>query len=187
MHESGSIDQKVLDFFTPWLEKTVQGSWSFLPQRGIAGLLQPVMVRQHLLFYSALDALCFCYFQPIWLQRPGSCAFSAIGFQPTSGQVQELKNQLPNARTIGVFDDDLCGKVLDCKVALWLTGRDANFDYAKDMVNIHYRDKEFSIPEPEFSLHRFRMLSGFRSAFRTIKPHAHISFKTMLAHRKRAL
>lgn len=187
MYESEGFDLKVMDFFAPWLEKTTYGSWAFLPQDGIAGLLQPAMVRQHLLFYSALDALCFCHFQPIWLQRPGSCTFSAVGFQPNSGQLLELKYQLPNARVIGVFDDDLCGKVLDCKVALWLRDRDADFDYAEDIVNIQYRDNKFCVPELEFSLHRFRMLSGFRSSFRTIKPHVNISFRTMFAQRKWAL
>src|SRR5690606_30096333 len=182
-----SFDPKMLDFFAPWLEKTAQGSWAFVLQSGIAGLLQPVMVRHHLLFYSALDALCFCHFHPTWLQRPGSCAFSAIGYRPTFDQLQQLKHQLPNAKTIGVFDDDLCGKVLDCKIALWLMERDAHIDYAEGMVNVHYRDKVFCIPEPEFSLHRFRVLSGFRSSFRTIKPHVSISFTTLFAHRKRAL
>jgi len=187
MYESEGIDPKVLDFFAPWLEKTANGSWTFVPQGGIAGLLQPVMVRQHLLFYSAFDVLCFCHFQPIWLQRPGSCAFSAIECHPTSGQLLEMKNQMPNARTIGVFDDDLCGKVLDCKVALWLMGRDADFDYAEGTVTIDYRNTLLRIPEPEFSLHRFRIISGFRSSFRTIKPHVHISFTTMFAQRKGTL
>lgn len=184
MYESEGIDPKVLDFFAPWLEKTTHGSWAFVPKQGIIGLLHPVMVRHHLLFYSALDVLSFCHFQPIWLKRPGSCAFSTLGYRPTSGLLQKLKNQLPNARTIGVFDDDLSGKVLDCRAALWIAGRDADFHYTKDTVNIDYRAKKFCIPEPEFSLHRFRVLSGFRSSFRTIKPPSHASFTTMFAQSK---
>ncbi|MEN5057123.1 hypothetical protein [Sphingobacterium kitahiroshimense] len=183
MYESRSIDPKVLDFFAPWLVKAANGSWAFEPHGGIAGVLQPIMVRQHLLFYSPLDVLCFCHFQPKWLQRPGSCAFSAIGYKPVSGRLQELKRQLPNARTLGIFDNDLCGKVLDCKVALWLMGRDADFSYVKDMVNIEYRDKRFRIPEPKFSLHRFRMLTGIRSGYRTVKPKGFVSFTAMLSQR----
>src|SRR3546814_16875479 len=85
------------------------------------------MARQHCLFHTAIDALCFCHFHPNLLARVGSNVFTVIGLRPTAGQLLELKYGYTNARTIGVFDDDLCGRVLDCKVALWQMARDASF------------------------------------------------------------
>lgn len=166
-----------MDFFMPWLETSPDGALHFVPDAGhgeavtrSAGVADPVMVRRHFLFYSAIDALCFCNLHPGWLQGPGSCAFSTLGLLPTASQLKALQQRFPNATMAGVFGNDLFGRVLDCRIALWLMGKDARFHYADGIVCCDYRGRPFRIPEPEFSLHRFRQLSGLRSAYRTFKP-----------------
>lgn len=161
----------------PWLENRPDGALHFIPdelyallETCSAGIADPVMVRRHFLFYSAIDALCFCNLHADWLRVPGSCAFSTLGLLPNVDQLKALLQRFPNAIMAGVFDNDLFGRVLDCRIALWLMGKDAPFHYADGMVSCVYRGRPFHIPESEFSLHRFRQVSGLRSTYRTFKP-----------------
>lgn len=178
-----SIDPKLLDYFSPWIDCSIPDRVTF-PET--AGVVEPYMARQHFLFHTAPDLLCFCQFYPHWTHNPGTNVFSALGLWPTTEQVQSLRDQFPNARIIAVFDDDLSGRVLDCKTALWAMNRDASFKLIEDEVHIRYRSTDFRIPTDRFSLHRFRTLTGMRSNFRTIKPNGYLSFAAMLAHNHKA-
>lgn len=173
------VDRRVQDYFAPWLDDTA-GAVPILT--GTVGVVEPRMARQHFLFHTAVDALCFCHFHPNLLARAGSNVFTVIGLRPTAGQLLELKHRYSNAKTVGVFDDDLCGRVLDYKVALWQMGRDASFILDDGMVSFAYRGSAFRVPAPRFSLHRFRMLTGMRSTYRTLKPRGFVSFTTMVVH-----
>ena len=174
------IDGRVRDYFDPWMEITPDG----VPiLRSMESFAEPSVARQHFLFQTATDALSFCHMHPELLKRPGSNVFTVIGLSPDTMQVQGLAGRYPNARTVGVFDDDLCGRVLDCRVALWLLGRDSAFRLDDGEVAFTYRDHTFRIAEPSFSLHRFRTLTGLRSTYRTFKPRGAVSFLTMLAER----
>lgn len=177
------IDANVQDYFGPWLDLPT----GFLPiLRDMAGMADPYMARQHYLFHTAMDALCFCQLHPHLLEKPGSNVFTAIGSRPTAAQLLGLKHRLPNARTVGVFDDDLCGRVLDCKVALWQMRRDASFRLDGQEIMFTYGGSPYRIPLPLFSLHRFRTATGFRSAYRTAKPNGAVSYAAMLAARQAA-
>lgn len=173
------IDGKVLEYFARWLDCPPDSIARFT---GTAGMAEPHMARQHFLFHTAIDALCFCHLHIHLLDRPGNNIFTAIGLRPTAVQLLEIKRRFPNARTVGVFDDDLCGRVLDCKVALWQMGRDASFMWDGGEVAFTYRCRAFRVPAPDFSLHRFRTLTGMRSTYRTLKPKGFASFASMLAH-----
>lgn len=180
MQQLRYIDPVVRNYLSPWLDFTTDGLPRFT---GTVGAAEPHMARQHFLFHAPFDVLCFCHLYPHLLDRPGTNVFTAIGLSSAPGQLRELKRQFPNARTVGVFDDDLCGRVLDCKVALWQTGRDATFTLAGDEVIFTYGTATFSIPLPRFSLHRFRTLTGMRSTYRTVKPKGFVSFSAMLGGR----
>lgn len=173
------IDSRVRDYFAPWMDITPAGT-PILKAMDSAAELH--MARQHFLFYTAIDALCFCHLHPQLLGRPGSNVFTVIGLLPTAPQLLALRYRYPNARTVGVLNDDLCGRVLDCKVALWLMRRDTGFILVDGEVVFTYRDRTYRVPEPRFSLHRFRVLTGLRSAYRTIKPKGAVSFSAMLAY-----
>jgi|SRR5690606_26422152 len=173
------VDRRVQDYFAPWLDDTA-GAVPILT--GTVGVVEPRMARQHFLFHTAIDALCFCHFHPHLLGKPGSNVFTVIGLGPTASQLLELKYRYSNARMVGVFDDDLCGRVLDCKVALWQMGRDASFILDNGMVAFAYRGSACHVPAPRFSLHRFRTLTGMRSTYRTLKPRGFVSFTTMVVH-----
>lgn len=172
------VDRRVQDYFAPWLDDT----GAVLIPKDTVGVVEPHMARQHFLFHTAIDALCFCHLHPNLLSRAGSNVFTVIGLRPTAGQLLELKHRYSNARTVGVFDDDLCGRVLDSKVALWQMGRDASFILDDGMVAFAYRGNTFRVPAPGFSLHRFRTLTGMRSTYRTLKPRGFVSFTTMVVH-----
>ncbi|WP_141202029.1 hypothetical protein [Sphingobacterium cellulitidis] len=183
MHTSALtwIDSRVRDYFAPWMDITPAG----IPiLKAMEGATEPHMARQHFLFHTAIDALCFCHLHPRLLARPGSNVFTVIGLKPTAGQLLALGDRYPNARTVGVFDDDLYGRVLDCRVALWLMRRDTVFRLDDGQVTFSHRDSTVRIPVPEFSLHRFRVLTGFRSTYRTVKPKGAVSFAALLAHRE---
>jgi len=172
------IDSRVRDYFAPWMDFGPAGM-PILKAMGSAA--EPYMARQHFLFHTAVDALCFCHLHPQLLGRPGSNVFSVIGLLPTAAQLLALGSRYPNARTVGVFDDDLCGRVLDCKVALWLMRRDTAFRLDDGQVIFTHKANRMCVPVPEFSLHRFRMLTGLRSTYRTVKPKGAVSFAALLA------
>src|SRR5690606_21811961 len=172
------IDRRVRDYFGPWMEINPDG----VPiLRSMESAAEPSVARQHFLFHTATDALCFCHLHPHLLKRHGSNVFTVIGLLPDAMQVRELSRRYPNARTMGVFDDDPFGRVLDCRVALWLLDRDTTFCLDGGEVVFAYRENTFRVPEPSFSLHRFRILTGLRSTYRTFKPRGAVSFAALLA------
>lgn len=130
----------------------------------------PAQVRHLFLSHSAADILCFCQLRPDWLAVPGNVAFAALGLLASAGQVTFLKEQFANAKIHTLFDAGLAGRVTDCKVALWLSGKDATFRIADDLVQIGYRKKKFHIPVHVFSLNRFEIAVALRIGIRTHKP-----------------
>ncbi len=120
--------------------------------------------------HSAADILCFCQLRPEWLQRPGNVAFAALGLLATAAQVHFLKERFANAKVHTLFDAGLTGRVTDCKVALWRAGKDASFTITRDLVQINYHNRKFSIPTAVFSLSRFEKTVALRSNIRTHKP-----------------
>jgi len=130
----------------------------------------PGQVRHLFLGHSAIDILCFCQLRPEWLQRPGSVAFAALGLLATSAQVNFLKQRFTNAKVHTLFDAELTGRVTDCKVALWYSGKDASFRIADDLVQINYHNRKIIIPTVVFSLNRFEKTVALRSNIRTHKP-----------------
>ena len=184
------LNPQVQDFFAPWLNGITEGelhftSPDFHTPAGLcpAGVSDPVMVRHHFLCYSAIEVLCFCNQHTNWLERPGSSAFTPLGLFPSAGQIKQLQLCFPNAKIFTVLDNDLIGRTLDCKLALWSKNRDAGFYLRRDNMMCNYLDKIFWIPEKEFSLHRFQQLSGLRSGIRTFKPRVgFISFLELHRH-----
>lgn len=174
----GYIDSRVWDHFYPWLD--FSGNLPVL--KHTAGVVEPIMARQHFLFHTAIDVLCFCHVYPKWLGVQGNNIFTALGLHPTTEQLKILMERFPNARLIGVFDDDVCGRVLDCKINLFQMGRDASFRLVKSEIFFKYKDKTFRVSVDRFSLHHFRRLTGIRSTYRTMKPKGFVSFVSMLAH-----
>jgi hypothetical protein len=131
--------------------------------------LDPPQVSHLFLSHSAAEILCFCQFNPHWLDSPGKVAFAALGLLPTADQVVFLKKRVPNAKIHTLFDTGVTGRVIDCKVALWLRKIDALFLVAGDLVEIRFRRNNFSIPSCAFSLNRFEKITGLRSGIRTHK------------------
>lgn len=201
---AAGIKPEVQQFFLPWQEvqsedmliakfmagkthekeERISPSGSLVPSTvGIwsAGAHHPAIARHHFLFYSVLEAMCFCNIHHDWLKRPGSVVFSALGLLPLSNQIISLTSRFSNAKLHTVFGNDLPARILDCKIGLWSKGKDAIFELEDDVVIIHYREKIFHIPEPLFSLNRFELKSGLRAQVRTHKPPVgYASFKALL-------
>ncbi|KQB99854.1 hypothetical protein [Pedobacter sp. Hv1] len=130
----------------------------------------PAQVRHLFLGYSASELLCFCQYYSNWLDTSVVVAFAALGLLPSYQQLNFLYAQFPNAKVHTVFGAGLTGKVMDCKVALWLGKTDASFEIRDELVKINYRGKSFNIAECSFSLNRFEKTTGLRLAIRTHKP-----------------
>lgn len=136
----------------------------------------PTQVRHLFLSHSAADIICFCQLRPEWLRRQGNVAFAALGLLATSAQIHFLRERFTGAKVHTLFDAELTGRVTDCKVALWGSGKDAGFRIADDQVQINYRNRKFSIPTAVFSLSRFEKTVALRSNFRTHKPNGFNSY-----------
>lgn len=172
------IDPRVLLYFSPWI--SVINDIPIMPEK-TAGLLEVGMVRQHFLFYTAIDILCFCHFHQHLLKNNGSNIFSAIGINPCSISICHYAKQFIKVKIITVFDSDLLGKVLDCKVALALLGKETHFKLHQDKLLFTYKGNEFAVDESQFSLNYFFLLTGIRTNHRTIKPKGAVSFYQLLA------
>lgn len=130
----------------------------------------PAQVRHLFLAHSVSELICFCQCYSNWLDNPEAVAFAALGLLPSFQQLNFLSIQFPNAKVHTVFDTGVTGKVMDCKVALWLGKTDASFEVRDEQVKFNYREKSFIIAECIFSLNRFEKTTGLRSAIRTHKP-----------------
>lgn len=130
----------------------------------------PAQVRHLFLAHSASELLCFCRYYSNWLDSSVVVAFAALGLLPSYKQLSFLHAKFPNAKVHTVFGTAVTGKVMDCKIALWLCKTDATFEIRDELVKFNYRGRSFSIAECLFSLSRFEKITGLRSAIRTHKP-----------------
>lgn len=187
-----ALHSNVADFFMPWInaqEHTYifhykintgvshfeywSGSGNRVPCGTGIWMVEhgsPAQARHLFLAHSAADILCFCHFSPDWLVTSGQVAFAALGICVTSNQVSFLKARFLNARIHTLFDVEIAGKVTDCKTALWLAGKDAQFLAEGDLLKVRYRRTDFNIPASAISLSRFEKATGLRSGIRTHKP-----------------
>jgi len=153
------------EYWAPVLHKVPVSSGVWLVHQGFA-----VQVRHLFIGGSAADILCFCQFNPDWLNNDGTVAFAALGLLPSAAQIGFLKGRFPNAKVHTLFESGLTGKVTDCKIALWQKGKDASFRVIDDLVQVTYRNRRYKIPVAVFSLNRFETTIGIRSKIRTHKP-----------------
>jgi len=130
----------------------------------------PAQVRHLFLAHSASELLCFCQYYSNWLDSSTVVAFAALGLLPSYQQLNFLYAQFPNAKVHTVFGTEVTGKVMDCKVALWLGKTESTFEVRDELVKFNYRGKSFSIAECSFSLSQFEKTTALRSAIRTHKP-----------------
>lgn len=154
---------------------TTNGLWSVT-------YANPQNVRHIFITYSAYEALCFCQQNPSWIKNEDNISFVALGNYPTAEQLAEILIMFPNGRIHTVFDNNILGKVADCKIALWHRKRDATFRISVDDTIVTYEDRKYKIPIPLFSLSRFEKVSGFRTTVRTHKPLAQFQNYKVLLH-----
>lgn len=132
----------------------------------------PVSVTNLFIGHSASDLLCFCHYYPHWIASPCSAAFASLGLLPTKEQILRLKSVFQNAKIHTVFDTGISGRVADCKVATWQTGKNVRFTLTDDHGEFYCDKKRYRIPVSVFSLNRFEKAAGVRSGIRTHKPKA---------------
>ena len=137
-----------------------------------AGSESPALVRNLYLFSSALEALSFFHFFTDKLQCPEQIAIISVGISPSFGQISQLKSIYKNARIHLVFETALLGRLFDCRLSLWIKGKDAKFSFIKEKeaISIDFRNKNYLIPTSQLSLFAFEKRLGLRSGIRTHKP-----------------
>lgn len=186
------IKPEVLEYFSPWILNEPPGHLfpykldthtvaiehlaleiSRVPSGPaiwLAASGHPAQVRDVFVSCSAAEVLCFCHYQTTWLKFPGKTVFAALGLLPTSSQIRLLKQRYKAAKFHTLFDAGISGRIMDCRTALWLVGKDAHFSLKADQICISYQGKDFSVSAEFFSLSRFQQIGGFRSGTRTHKP-----------------
>ncbi len=148
-----------------------------------AGGELPALVRRVYVFSSAINAIAFFHFYPDKLRQPEYVAVASLGLVPCKLQVQYLDDKYPNAEVCVVFDNDILGRVADCKVALWLKENDAAFMYEAETLKINYHGRPYHISESDFSLFNFQKQTGLRLRVRTYKPGKyHNSFYSLFTY-----
>lgn len=148
-----------------------------------AGGELPALVRRVYVFSSAINSIAFFHFYPDKLRQPEHVAVASLGLVPCKLQVQYLDGKYPNAEVCVVFDNDILGRVADCKLALWLKGKDARFKYEAETLKINYQGRLYHISESDFSLFSFQKQTGLRLGVRTYKPGKyHNSFYSLFTY-----
>lgn len=145
------------------LVPTSSGTW--LVSHGF-----PIQIRHLFLSHSAADIFCFCQYQPDWLKVCDNIAFAALGLVASKAQIIFLKDRFVNAKIHTLFDAGITGRVTDCKVALWMKGKDATFKVDSGQIAVFYNRNEITIPIEAFSLNRFEKKVALRTGIRTHKP-----------------
>jgi hypothetical protein len=130
----------------------------------------PRSVRELFLSHSHQEACCFVHYQNRWKRDADTVAFVVLPLAPTASCIKTLLIDYPNARFHLLFGNELTGKILDCKVMLWLRYQDALFTLKNAQVDIQMPDKYLVIPEQAFSLSQFKKQTGLRARVRTHKP-----------------
>jgi hypothetical protein len=186
------IKPEVLEYFSPWILNEPTGhlfpyklgthtvSFEHLSidvnkvpsgeALWLAACGHPAQARDVFVSFSAAEVLCFCHYQTSWIKFPCKTVFVALGLLPTSAQICLLKQWYKAAKFHMLFDSGISGRVLDCKTALWLAGKDAAFSIAGENICICYQGKDFGFAAESFSLNRFQQVLGLRSGIRTHKP-----------------
>lgn len=188
-----NIDIEVINYFASWIsyanngeiifdytfasqvesQELVSNNGMLVPSTNglwLAGNYNSALVSHMFMFTSAIEALCFCSLNKFWISKPGYAIFVSFGLLPTIQQILTLPSAFPNARIHTVFGSDLTGQVLDCKIALWIKGRNAAFFFAEGEVMVNYKSATYKIPVPKLSLNHFEKLTGLRANTRTHKP-----------------
>lgn len=135
------------------------------------GSVNPNLIAELYIGYSAVDLICFASQRPHSLLRhPEQRAFAALGLLPTVQQADYLKALFPFARWHLLFGPDLLGKIADASIAAWFKNNPVSFRFTDNKIASRYRDKIFHFDPGSFSLHRFEFATGMRSGIRTHKP-----------------
>ena len=143
-----------------WID---QSGFSYLIPSG----LPPITILTACIFYEKRDALkVLCEGTIVKAQYT---AMVTVGFLPIPENIDSIRSTFENARFRTVFDNDLPGIVLACKVALWLKGLDAAFLISSNQVIFIFKSGESSCLESLFSLNRFCKLTGFRTNVRPLQ------------------
>ena len=141
------------------------------PETWLAGAAYPTLITDLFVSYSAAELLCFVSQRRDYVCRyPEQQAFAALGLLPANAQVKDLKTLFPNARWHLLFGPDLLGKITDATVAAWFKGNAVSFKMIAGRLAARYRNRKFYFDADSFSLHRFELATGMRSAMRTHKP-----------------
>ena len=139
-----------------------QAAWTAYPRFSPA-------VRQHFLFYSALESLCYFSLHTEWMNCPDSIAVSAVGLSPKPSQIARLWATFPNAELHFAFGNDLTGQIMDCQVPLWLNRKYWQFSYHQGVLYINNGQRTFSIAAEKFSCKNL-LGTGSTRRFKKEKP-----------------
>lgn len=129
--------------------------------------LPEVSIGKVLLFYEQKDA--YRYLSLAESFKFYDAAFVAIGLYPNPQMALNISSIFINARFTSCLGNDLPAMVLICRFSLWIKYLDASFRISDDRVHFKFKSLSFSCPACKFSLHRFCLLSGFRTEVRCLK------------------
>lgn len=129
--------------------------------------LPEISITKVLLFYGKTDAQKNISIAGSF--KFSEAAFVAIGNCPNPQTAVNISSIFINARFISCLGNDLLASVLTCRFSLWIKQLDASFSISDDRVLIEFKSQCFSCPVCKFSLHRFCLISGFRTEVRCLK------------------
>lgn len=143
------------------------------------------------LAFSAMEAIAFAHLNNAKFNGFTRCLFVALGVHPSKLQIHLLKKRFSNCKFHTVFNNDLIGKIYDCKASLWLTNKDCSFVLDNDILTVtavtdnEKVKKTVGIARGQFSYFSFHRQFGKRSNIKTHKPsdRKHSSFMGYLAHK----
>lgn len=117
------------------------------------------------LFESAIEAICFAQYKhsltASW--NIDNSIFLSLGKQPSSRSLEWIKDNLPKRFFVFVFPNTLLGRVMDCKMAAFLSGKEIKVTHDHEYIFIEYKDETYSFNAKSFSLTGVKKVTGIQN------------------------
>lgn len=100
----------------------------------------------------------------------GRLLFFYVGNLPNRSVITGLALQIKYRKVIMAMPDDLLGRIMAIKIAIWLKQKAVMISYRKDgFVDIHYDGRTYFFHEDKISLSAFEKAVGLRLKFRSYR------------------
>ena len=140
------------------------------------------------MFESAIEAICYAEYKhsltASW--NIENSLFLSLGKQPSSRAMEWILENLSKKYFVFVFPNTFLGKVIDCKMAAFISGKEIKIKHHFEFVFLDYKNETFSLETKLFSLTAVKRITGIQNRLGKDEkaPKCFLTFRDYLASKK---